>query len=54
MGGSTCPKKGEAVYFSIQAKSGPIPDAGWSYETPLDAGFATRCDSSGTVTTPRH
>ena len=34
---STCPKKGEAVYFSIQAKSGPIIDAGWSYETPLDA-----------------
>ncbi|HCQ66635.1 MAG TPA: hypothetical protein DIU07_16460 [Rhodobacteraceae bacterium] len=33
---STCPKKGEAVYFSIQAKSGPIQDAGWSYETPLD------------------
>lgn len=31
---STCPKKGEAVYFSIQAKSGPIEDAGWSYETP--------------------
>ena len=34
---STCPKKGEAVYFAIQAKSGPIPDAGWSYETPLEA-----------------
>jgi len=34
---STCPKKGEAAYFSIQAKSGPIQDAGWSYETPLEA-----------------
>lgn len=34
---STCPKKGEAVYFSIAAKSGLIADAGWSYETPLDA-----------------
>jgi len=34
---STCPKKGEAVYFSIQAKSGPIRDAGWSYEAPMDA-----------------
>ena len=32
---TTCPKKGDAVYFSIQAKSGPIADAGWSYETPL-------------------
>jgi len=34
---SICPRKGEAVYFSIQAKSGPIPDAGWSYEAPYDA-----------------
>jgi uncharacterized protein (DUF427 family) len=33
---SSSPKKGEAVYFSIQAKSGPIVDAGWSYETPLE------------------
>ena len=37
---STCPRKGDAVYFSIQAKSGPIEDAGWSYETPLDAATA--------------
>ncbi len=34
---TACPKKGEAEYFSIQAKSGPIRDAGWSYQTPLDA-----------------
>ncbi len=34
---TTCPKKGEAVYFSIIAKSGAIADAAWSYETPLDA-----------------
>lgn len=34
---STCPKKGEAVYYSIQAKSGIIQDAGWSYEAPIDA-----------------
>lgn len=34
---TTCPKKGEAVYFSIVAKSGTIADAAWSYETPHDA-----------------
>jgi len=31
---STCPFKGEASYFHIVAKSGPIRDAAWSYETP--------------------
>lgn len=31
---SLCPYKGEARYFSIVAKSGPIADAAWSYETP--------------------
>ena len=31
---STCPFKGEARYFSIVAKSGPIKDAAWSYEAP--------------------
>ena len=31
---STCPHKGEASYFDIVAKSGPIRDAAWSYETP--------------------
>ena len=31
---SLCPYKGEASYFSIVAKSGPIADAAWSYETP--------------------
>ena len=31
---STCPWKGEATYFTIVAGSGPIHDAGWSYETP--------------------
>lgn len=34
---STCPHKGEACYFTIMAKSGPIPNAAWSYETPHDA-----------------
>ncbi|WP_425052619.1 DUF427 domain-containing protein [Psychromarinibacter sp. S121] len=33
---STCPYKGDAVYYTIQAKSGPIPDAAWSYETPKE------------------
>ncbi len=31
---SLCPYKGEARYFSIVAKSGPIADAAWSYENP--------------------
>ncbi len=29
-----CPHKGTASYFTIQAKSGPIENAAWSYETP--------------------
>lgn len=33
---STCPYKGEATYFGIAAKSGLIPNAVWTYETPLD------------------
>lgn len=31
---STCPYKGEATYYHIEAKSGRIADAAWSYETP--------------------
>ena len=31
---TTCPHKGEASYWTIVAKSGPITDAAWSYETP--------------------
>ncbi len=31
---STCPFKGQATYYTIIAKSGPIKDAAWSYETP--------------------
>ncbi len=34
---STCPFKGDASYFTIEAKSGPIVNAAWSYETPKDA-----------------
>ncbi|MDX8348371.1 DUF427 domain-containing protein [Cognatiyoonia sp. IB215446] len=31
---TTCPYKGAARYYTIQAKSGAIPDAAWSYEDP--------------------
>jgi len=31
---SDCPHKGTASYFTLQAKSGPISNAAWSYETP--------------------
>ena len=30
-----CPHKGDATYYTLEAKSGPIPDAAWSYETPI-------------------
>jgi uncharacterized protein (DUF427 family) len=33
---STCPYKGATRYFTIVAKSGPIPDAAWSYEAPKE------------------
>ena len=32
---TNCPYKGDASYFTIQAKSGPIENAAWSYETPI-------------------
>jgi uncharacterized protein (DUF427 family) len=31
---STCPYKGNAQYYAIEAKSGTIADAAWSYEGP--------------------
>lgn len=34
---SLCPHKGEASYYALHAKSDIIPDAGWSYESPLEA-----------------
>lgn len=34
---TTCPHKGKASYFSIEAKSGPLTDSVWSYETPHDS-----------------
>ncbi len=33
---SRCPHKGDATYFTIQAKSGPIANAAWSYESPKE------------------
>lgn len=32
---TVCPHKGEATYYHIAAKSGPITDAAWSYEAPI-------------------
>jgi uncharacterized protein (DUF427 family) len=32
---SNSPHIGEARYWTIVAKSGPIRDAGWSYDAPL-------------------
>lgn len=31
---SSCPHKGSASYFHLEAKSGRIADAAWSYEDP--------------------
>ena len=33
---SHCPFKGDANYYNIMAKSGPITDAAWSYEDAKD------------------
>jgi len=33
---TTCPHKGEASYYHLQAKSGTFEDAAWSYEDPKD------------------
>lgn len=33
---TTCPYKGGATYYTLQAKSGPIANAAWSYENPLE------------------
>lgn len=34
---STCIHKGEAQYYTIVAKSGPIKDAAWTYAEPKKA-----------------
>lgn len=33
---SSCVHKGDAAHFHIEAKSGTISDAAWSYEAPKD------------------
>lgn len=33
---TTCRHKGEASYFHIEAKSGRIEDAVWTYENPIE------------------
>ncbi|MCB1338413.1 MAG: DUF427 domain-containing protein [Maritimibacter sp.] len=37
---TSCPKKGEASYYSIQTKSTVLKDAAWSYEAPIDGAAA--------------
>ncbi len=39
---SSCPHKGQASYYSIIAKSGPIANAAWSYDDPLPGAEAIR------------
>lgn len=39
---TTCPHKGQARHFHVVAKSGPIADAAWSYETPIETASAIR------------
>ena len=34
---STCPHKGVATHYNLEAKSGTFKDAAWSYEDPKDA-----------------
>ncbi len=34
---SKCPHKGMATHFNLEAKSGTIADAAWSYENPIEA-----------------
>ncbi len=31
-----CPHKGDASYFTIAAKSGPLENTAWSYEAPRE------------------
>ncbi|GLS88048.1 hypothetical protein GCM10010873_30220 [Cypionkella aquatica] len=34
---TTCPHKGVASYYTIQTPQGPLENAVWSYETPIDS-----------------
>ena len=33
---SFCPHKGNASYYTLEGKSGPLVNAAWSYEAPKD------------------
>ncbi len=33
---STCPHKGQASYYTVVGSEATVPDAAWSYETPLE------------------
>ena len=33
---TACPFKGEAIHFTIRARTGDVIDAAWSYEDPYD------------------
>jgi len=35
-----CPHKGDASYYTFEAKSGPVVNAAWSYENPVEAAKA--------------
>ena len=35
-----CPHKGEATHYHVVAKSGPLRDAAWSYESPVEGAEA--------------
>ncbi len=39
---SECPRKGQASYFDIAAKSSTIKNAAWSYETPIEGASAIK------------
>jgi len=40
---SHCPFKGDATYYHLQTEDGPIENAVWSYETPLDQVAQIKC-----------
>lgn len=39
---TTCPKKGVASYYSIEAKNRTLQDAVWSYEDPIEQAAAIK------------
>ena len=39
---SHCPLKGEATHYHLLTEDGPVENAAWSYEAPLDAASKIR------------